>query len=123
MTRLNFPAELLAGANPDSLRVRITRLKDLIAHVRRSRSNVNQPLKATHNHNRRKAMNWDQVEGKWKEYKGQIKQKWNKLTDDDIGQMSGKKDELMGRLQKTYGYTQEQAEREVDEFSQSLDRH
>ncbi len=68
-------------------------------------------------------MNWDQVEGKWKEFSGQVKQKWNKLTDDDIGQMSGKKDELSGRLQKTYGYTKEQADREIDDFSQSLDRH
>lgn len=68
-------------------------------------------------------MNWDQVEGKWKEFTWQVKQKWNKLTDDDLNQMSGKKDELSGRLQQQYGYTKEQADREIDEFSRSLDRH
>ena len=66
-------------------------------------------------------MNWDQVEGKWKEFSGQVKQKWNKLTDDDLGRMSGKKDELLGKLQERYGYTKDQASKEVDDFSYSLD--
>lgn len=68
-------------------------------------------------------MNWDQVEGKWKEFSGQVKQKWGKLTDSDIEKMSGRRDELSGHLQKQYGYTKEQAEREIDDFSRSLDRH
>ncbi len=65
-------------------------------------------------------MNWDQVEGKWKEFSGQVKQKWAKLTDDDIKQMSGRKDELLGRLQKHYGYSKDEAEREVDVFTESV---
>lgn len=68
-------------------------------------------------------MNWDQVEGKWKEFSGQVKQKWGKLTDSDVNSISGKRDELSGRLQKHYGYTKEQAEREIEDFSRSLDRH
>ena len=66
-------------------------------------------------------MNWDQVEGKWKEFSGKVKQKWDKLTDDDLGRISGKKDELIGSLQKHYGYGKEQAQREIDDFSRDLD--
>jgi uncharacterized protein YjbJ (UPF0337 family) len=66
-------------------------------------------------------MNWDQVEGKWKEFSGKIKQKWDKLTDDDLGRIGGKKDELEGTLQKHYGYTKEQVSRELDDFGRSLD--
>lgn len=65
-------------------------------------------------------MNWDQIEGRWKELKGQFRQKWNKLTDDDYEQIGGKKDELVGRLQKHYGYSKEDAERELDTFSRDL---
>lgn len=66
-------------------------------------------------------MNWDQVEGKWKEFSGKVKQEWNKLTDDDLGRMSGKKDELAGTLQKHYGYSKEKAHDEIDRFSRRLD--
>lgn len=62
-------------------------------------------------------MNSDQVEGKWKQLKGTIKQKWGKLTDDDLTTLSGKKDELVGKLQERYGYTKEQATKEADEFA------
>ncbi len=62
-------------------------------------------------------MNSDQFEGKWKQLKGTVKQKWGKLTDDDITQLSGKKDEFVGKLQERYGYTREQAEREANEWA------
>ncbi len=68
-------------------------------------------------------MNWDQVEGKWKEFSGQVKQKWAKLTDDDLKQVSGKKDELSGRLQKHYGYSKDQAEREINDFAQTINKN
>ncbi len=61
-------------------------------------------------------MNWDQIEGKWKEMMGSVRQRWGKLTDDDIHQIGGKKDELLGKLQQRYGYTKEQAQRELDEW-------
>ena len=64
-------------------------------------------------------MNSDQFEGKWKQLKGSLKQRWAKLTDDDITALSGKKDELVGRLQERYGITREQAEREADEFARA----
>jgi uncharacterized protein YjbJ (UPF0337 family) len=64
-------------------------------------------------------MNSDQFEGKWKQLKGSVKQRWGKLTDDDITRMSGKKDELVGKLQERYGITREQAQREADEWARA----
>jgi uncharacterized protein YjbJ (UPF0337 family) len=65
-------------------------------------------------------MNWDQIEGKWKQYSGKAKEKWGKLTDDDLATISGKRDQLVGILQQRYGLAKEQAERQIDEFTRSL---
>ena len=65
-------------------------------------------------------MNWDQIEGKWKQFKGQAKQKWGKLTDDELDVAAGKRDQLSGKIQEHYGYTKEQAERELDEWQRGL---
>lgn len=65
-------------------------------------------------------MNWDQITGNWKQVKGQAKTKWGKLTDDDLNVISGKREEIAGRLQERYGYEKEQAEKEADEFARSL---
>lgn len=62
-------------------------------------------------------MNSDQFEGKWKQLKGSVKQRWAKLTDDDITALSGKRDELIGKLQERYGITKEQAQKEADEWA------
>ena len=59
-------------------------------------------------------MNWDRVEGNWKEFKGKVRQKWGKLTDDDLELVKRKRIELAGRLQQRYGYQKDQAEREID---------
>ncbi|MGJ8530356.1 CsbD family protein [Maritalea sp.] len=66
-------------------------------------------------------MNWDIIEGKWKQLQGQAKTKWGELTDDDLDKAAGKKDILAGRIQERYGKTKEEAEREVDEWSKSID--
>jgi uncharacterized protein YjbJ (UPF0337 family) len=60
-------------------------------------------------------MNWDRIEGNWKQFKGRAKQQWGKLTDDELGQLAGKRDELIGKIQERYGYQRDQAEREVDD--------
>jgi uncharacterized protein YjbJ (UPF0337 family) len=65
-------------------------------------------------------MNWDIIEGKWKQMRGQAKQKWGKLTDDDLDQIGGKRDQLIGKLQERFGYERDRAEREVREWSQRL---
>ncbi|WP_136683230.1 CsbD family protein [Falsirhodobacter xinxiangensis] len=61
-------------------------------------------------------MNWDQIAGKWKELKGQARQKWGDITDDDFDRAAGKRDEIVGLVQQRYGRTKEEAEREVDDF-------
>jgi uncharacterized protein YjbJ (UPF0337 family) len=62
-------------------------------------------------------MNWDQIEGKWKQMKGSAKQQWAKLTDDDLTFISGKKDELIGKIQERYGISREEAQRQADAWS------
>jgi uncharacterized protein YjbJ (UPF0337 family) len=66
---------------------------------------------------RRDAMNWDQIEGKWKQVRGKVLEKWGKLTDDDLDQIAGKRDQLVGKVQEKYGLAKEAAEREVDEWT------
>ena len=65
-------------------------------------------------------MNWEQIEGKWKELKGQARTKWGKLTDDDLENVAGKKDMLLGRLQQRYGYKRDEAEKELDTWIKGL---
>ena len=67
-------------------------------------------------------MNWDQVQGNWKQFAGQVKAKWGKLTDNDLTVVAGKRDQLAGILQKKYGYAKEQAEKELDDFTTNLDK-
>ena len=62
-------------------------------------------------------MNWDQVEGKWKQIKGAAKEKWGKLTNDDLDQIAGKKDKLVGLLQERYGIARDEAEKQTDEWT------
>jgi uncharacterized protein YjbJ (UPF0337 family) len=65
-------------------------------------------------------MNWDQITGNWKQFKGKVKEKWGKLTDDDMIALDGKRDQLLGVLQKRYGYEKAQAEKELDQFAHDL---
>ena len=61
-------------------------------------------------------MNWDIVEGKWDQLKGAVREKWGDLTDDEIQQMEGRRDKMAGKLQEKYGWTKEQAERELTDL-------
>ncbi len=65
-------------------------------------------------------MNWDTVKGDWNQFKGKVKEKWGKLTDDDLTTVAGRRDQLLGKLQERYGYGKDQAERELDEFARTL---
>lgn len=65
---------------------------------------------------RERRMQWDIVEGNWKQFKGKVKEQWGKLTDDDLDRIAGKKDQLAGRLQESYGIGKEDAERQIREF-------
>ena len=61
-------------------------------------------------------MNTETIKGSWKQLKGKIKERWGKLTDDDLAVIEGKKDQLVGKLQERYGYAREQAKKEADDF-------
>jgi uncharacterized protein YjbJ (UPF0337 family) len=63
-------------------------------------------------------MNWDVIEGNWKQFKGHVKEKWGKLTDDNLDTIAGKRDQLTGRIQETYGVTKDQAELQVKAFEE-----
>jgi len=65
-------------------------------------------------------MNWDQMEGKWMQMKGSVKQKFGKLTDDDLKVISGSRDKFVGKLQERYGIAKEEAQTRADEWAQSL---
>lgn len=67
-------------------------------------------------------MNWDQVEGKWKQVKGEVKTRWGKLTDDDLQTIGGQKEKLIGSIQERYGIQKDEAQRQVDEWHRSLDK-
>ncbi|HEY7764555.1 MAG TPA: CsbD family protein [Aestuariivirgaceae bacterium] len=58
-------------------------------------------------------MNWDRIEGNWKQFKGQVQQQWGKLTEDDLDVIAGKRQELIGRIQNAYGLQRDEAERQV----------
>ncbi len=66
-------------------------------------------------------MNWDQIEGKWKQYSGRFRETWGKLTDSEWTVVGGKKDQLVGRIQERYGIAREQAQKEVDDFAGTMD--
>jgi uncharacterized protein YjbJ (UPF0337 family) len=61
-------------------------------------------------------MNWDQIQGKWKEMKGTVRQKFGQLTDSDYEQIAGNREKFLGRLQERYGYTRDKAELELNDF-------
>lgn len=61
-------------------------------------------------------MNQDTIEGNWKQMMGKVKEKWGKLTDDDLDVIAGKRDQLAGRLQERYGMAKEAAMKQVEEF-------
>lgn len=65
-------------------------------------------------------MNWDQIEGNWKQFKGKAHAKWGELTDDELDVIEGNREELIGKIQERYGKAREQAEKEVSEFERSF---
>lgn len=61
-------------------------------------------------------MNWDRIEGHWKQFKGRAKERWGRLTDDELDVIAGRRDQLLGKLQEQYGISQEEAEAQVLDF-------
>ena len=65
-------------------------------------------------------MNWQQVEGQWKQVKAEMKSQWAKLTDDDLKNLAAKKDNIVGKLQERYGIVKDDAEKQLDAFIEKL---
>ena len=65
-------------------------------------------------------MNWDQVEGKWKQLKGSARERWGKLTDDDIHTLTGQKQQLVGKIQERYGIAKGEADKQAEAWSQAM---
>lgn len=65
-------------------------------------------------------MDWNVVKGNWNQLKGRAREQWGDLTDDDMEQIAGKKDRLVGKLQEKYGYAKDDAERRADDWLAKL---
>lgn len=65
-------------------------------------------------------MDWNRIEGNWKQLTGTVKAKWGDLTDDEIAEAEGNRDVLIGKIQQKYGIAKDKAEAQVDEFAESL---
>lgn len=61
-------------------------------------------------------MNWDRIEGNWKQFKGAAKEQWGNLSDDDLSVVEGKRDQLAGKIQERYGVAKDEAERQIDKW-------
>jgi uncharacterized protein YjbJ (UPF0337 family) len=65
-------------------------------------------------------MNWDRIEGSWKQFRGKVKSQWGDLTDDELTRIAGKQDQLIGKLQERYGYSRDRARWEVQRWANQL---
>ncbi len=65
-------------------------------------------------------MNWDQIAGNWRQMNGKVREKWGKLTDDDLAVVEGKREQLIGRIQERYGVAKEHAEDQVKAWEKTL---
>ena len=67
-------------------------------------------------------MNWDRIEGNWKQAKGKVKEQWGKLTDDQLDVIGGRREQLLGVLQESYGIAKDEAERQVRDWENRNER-
>ena len=67
-------------------------------------------------------MNWDRIDGNWKQAKGKVKEQWGRLTDDHLDVIAGKRDQLVGKIQKSYGVARDEAERQVRDWEKRNER-
>jgi len=66
-------------------------------------------------------MNWDTIEGDWKQFRGRVREQWGRLTNDDVDVIAGRRDKLVGKLQEHYGVARDEAERQVREWTDMLE--
>ena len=83
--------------------------------------NVSSELAGTrHSNYGERVMNWDRIEGNWKQVAAKVKEQWGKLTDDDLTTIEGRRDQLEGKIQQRYGYAKDQVRKDVDTWFDSL---
>jgi uncharacterized protein YjbJ (UPF0337 family) len=70
-----------------------------------------------HQQQEKSTMDWNRIEGNWKQAKGKVKEQWGKLTDDDLDQIAGKRDQLEGKIQERYGIEKDRIKRDIDDWS------
>src|SRR5215831_107238 len=68
---------------------------------------------------RRPGMDWNRIEGNWKQVRGKVKEQWGKLTDDDLNVINGRRDQLEGKIQERYGYAKDQVRKDIDDWYKS----
>jgi uncharacterized protein YjbJ (UPF0337 family) len=68
-------------------------------------------------------MDWNRVEGNWKQIKGKVKEKWGKLTDDDLDVINGRREQLEGKIQQRYGFGKDQIRKDIDDWYSSQKWH
>jgi len=66
-------------------------------------------------------MSWNRIEGNWKQFKGKVKETWGEITDDELDQIAGKRDILLGKIQEKYGIAQDEADKRIKDFEKTLD--
>jgi uncharacterized protein YjbJ (UPF0337 family) len=77
-------------------------------------------VSSPHRTNKECVMDWNRIEGNWKQFKGKAKEKWGRLTDDDLDVINGRQDQLEGRIQERYGLAKDQAKKDVETWFRSL---
>lgn len=65
-------------------------------------------------------MNWDRIAGNWKQFQGEARKQWGKLTNDDLDVIAGERTKLIGRVQERYGWARDEAERQVEEWERTI---
>jgi uncharacterized protein YjbJ (UPF0337 family) len=66
--------------------------------------------------------NSDRFEGNWKQFKGKVREKWGKLTDDDLDVIDGRREQLVGKLQERYGIVRDEAEKQLKEWEKTVEK-
>jgi uncharacterized protein YjbJ (UPF0337 family) len=66
-------------------------------------------------------MNWDRVEGNWKQFRGEVRERWGKLTNDDLDVIAGRRDQLVGKIQERYGLAKDRAEEQLRAWEDERD--
>ncbi len=67
-------------------------------------------------------MNWDRIQGNWRQFKGKAREEWGDLTDDDLDIVQGKRDQLVGKIQERYGILRDEAEKRVSSWERRLEK-